>query len=348
MGICQRVFGAVVLAMVAMAGQAGAAGQADAAGKVELVVLGEQQANAEFHEWIQTLNKAGAARVQIRSPQSQDKLGVEVQGTADRPVYVATGMLLPSGELMLPGARFRRSDVARLTQWIADVAENGPPDHRDAKTAFGLAAAQMEQVRTDLAQPVGFSTVDKTRSEVLQQIAAHLRFPLRADASAVRELASDKVVEELTELSCGTALACVLRPAGYCLAPQRSGRDLSYSVTQARAGLDVWPVGFKPTAPAKDVLPALYEFLTVNIQGVSAARAMDAIGKRLKVPLLIDHNALARYGIDLEKVTVSAPQGRTTHSLVLQKILFQARLKPELRVDEAGKPFLWITTIKAL
>ena len=75
---------------------------------------------------------------------------------------------------------------------------------------------------------------------------------------------------------------------------------------------------------------------------------MQAIGARLKVPLLLDHNALARYGIEPDKVNVSVPRGKTTHSLILQKILFQARLKSELRVDEAGTPFLWITSLKAL
>ena len=31
--------------------------------------------------------------------------------------------------------------------------------------------------------------------------------------------------------------------------------------------------------------------------------------------------------------------------MILQKILSQAKLQKELRVDEAGKPFLWITTL---
>jgi hypothetical protein len=32
--------------------------------------------------------------------------------------------------------------------------------------------------------------------------------------------------------------------------------------------------------------------------------------------------------------------------LALRKLLFQAGLKFEVRLDEAGKPFLWITTVK--
>ena len=35
-----------------------------------------------------------------------------------------------------------------------------------------------------------------------------------------------------------------------------------------------------------------------------------------------------------------------TYSQVLGKVLMQARLKYELRVDEADKPFVWITSVK--
>ena len=35
-----------------------------------------------------------------------------------------------------------------------------------------------------------------------------------------------------------------------------------------------------------------------------------------------------------------------SYSQVLRKILSQAKLRYELRVDDADKPFLWITTVK--
>ena len=62
--------------------------------------------------------------------------------------------------------------------------------------------------------------------------------------------------------------------------------------------------------------------------------------------MLYDHNAMARYGVDLEKAVVSHPQARTNYSLALRKMLAKVGLKFEVRVDEAGKPFLWVTTMK--
>ena len=86
------------------------------------------------------------------------------------------------------------------------------------------------------------------------------------------------------------------------------------------------------------------------IDGVtpSVARVLEAVSKRLKVPLLLDHNALARHGVDVEKSLANAPQARTTYSNLLRKVLSQAKLKYEVRVDEADSPFLWITTMQPL
>ena len=60
------------------------------------------------------------------------------------------------------------------------------------------------------------------------------------------------------------------------------------------------------------------------MQNVSATRVLEAIGGADQVPILLDHNALARHGVDPAKATVSLPQQRTTYSLALRKLLFQA------------------------
>ena len=70
------------------------------------------------------------------------------------------------------------------------------------------------------------------------------------------------------------------------------------------------------------------------------------IGTRLKTPVLMDYNAMARHGIDPAKAMVSMLPGKNTYSSALRRLLFKAGLKFEVRVDEAGRPFLWITTVK--
>jgi hypothetical protein len=332
----------LVLAIVA------AAPARAAAGRVELTIVGEPQVAADFHQWMAVLARAGVSNVRFRGAGPTDEVGIEVRGSPERPLYLVTGTLSSRGELVLPGGSFGRSEVGQIGQWLKDLAANGPPERRESKSAFGLTARQLQSVHDDLAQLVGFSTQGAARSEVVDRIGRRLHYPLQLDRRQQEALGQDPVGEQLSSLSCGTALACVLRPAGLCLTPQSSGSTASYSIADARQAREIWPIGWAPEKSPHDLLPSLYEFHNVNIQGVTAAKAISAIVQLLKVPMLMDHNAMARHGIDPEKVIVSFPASRTTYSLILQKVLFKAGLKEELRVDEAGNPLLWVTTVKPL
>ena len=94
------------------------------------------------------------------------------------------------------------------------------------------------------------------------------------------------------------------------------------------------------------MLPDLFKFHNVSIQDISVGKVLEEVGKRLKAPVLLDRAAIARHGVDLDKTDVTLPSKRTTYGLVLNRALFKAKLKYDLRVDEAGKPFIWVTTIK--
>lgn len=324
------------------------AAAAQAAGRAELVVVLQPRAAITASQaWVRALGEAGVENVRMREARAGDKVGIETGGTPQSPLYVVTGVL-SGDELLLPGARFRRDDAAGVARWLADLAERGPPGERPAKAAFGLSPKQFELVHADLSRPVTFSTKDVARDEVVARIARGLQLPVQPSPAQIEALKADKVAEELSGLTSGTALACVLRPAGYALVPQAAGERPGHALLEMRPGMEIWPVGWPPEKDRKEVLPALFEFLNVNIQGVSVAEALNAIAGRLNVPYLLDHNALARHGIDPAKTPASLPAGRTFYSKALERVLFQAGLKSELRVDESGKPLLWVTSIKSV
>ena len=315
--------------------------------RVQLELVGEGGGAAlAYQDWLKTLSAAGIRNVRIRGARPSDKVGIETRDTGVSPTYVVTGIVRGRDELILPIGRVRTRDVGRLAAWLDELARFGPADRREKKGAFGLSAAAYEHLREALSRPVAFATEGQTRTEVVRRIAQDLSVPLKADPASANVLSADKVQENLMLLSSGTALACVLRPAGYCLVPRQQGGQLVCDVVAAKPGLDIWPVGWEPGEARRDLLPALFEFHNINIQGVAADKALAAIAKRLEVPVLWDHNALARHGIDPTKAMVNHPRGKTTYSLALRKLLFQAGLKAELRVDEAGRPFLWITSVK--
>jgi len=318
-----------------------------AAGRVQLELVGSARGSAlDFQQWVRVLGQAGIKNVRIRSARPTDQVGIKVHGTQQSPTYVVTGIINSRDELLTPAGRFRRRDAGRLARWLDELARYGPADSRPEKSAFGLSPQQFEQVRQDMSRPVGFSTVEMPRGEAVGKISRRLTHPLQLEPAVIAQLNADKLSEQLSDLSSGTALACVLRPMGYCLVPRESGRGVVYAVVKARPGLEVWPVGWEPEKPRRELLPALFEFRSVNVQGVSAAAVLEAMGKRLAVPVLWDHSAMARHGIDPARVPVAHPRSRTNYSIALRKLLFQAGLKYEIRVDEAGNPLLWISTVK--
>jgi hypothetical protein len=50
-------------------------------------------------------------------------------------------------------------------------------------------------------------------------------------------------------------------------------------------------------------------------------------------------------GIDLAQVKISHPRKRTTWITALNTFTFKAKCKFEVLIDEAGKPFVWVTPL---
>ena len=168
-----------------------------AAGRVELEILGDAGHGSPlgFQQWLQSLGQAGIKNVKLRTARDSDQPGIEVRGSEDSPVYVVTGVIGAGDELVLPGARFRRSEVRQLAAWLDDVAKRGPPDSRDPTVAFGLSAKQFAKVREELAKPVGFSTHGMARSEAVEKIGRQLSVPLQLKDSLT---GGDEKIEEGT------------------------------------------------------------------------------------------------------------------------------------------------------
>ncbi|MGW8258441.1 MAG: hypothetical protein ACWGMZ_13225 [Thermoguttaceae bacterium] len=346
--------------MATLVSFSGIASLARAGGDVRLELVGDARSAAmTFQAWGAALNRAGIANVRLRTATDTDKIGIEVQGTSDRPLYIVTGKVVSRNELQLPGVRFRRSQLHQLSDWLDDLAKNGPPEKRPKLGAFGLRAEQNEQVRKDLAQRVGFSTEGLALNEAVDKIARKLSIPLRferqkhigaaLDSELMRFLPEDKVEDKLRGLSCGTALAYLLRQADACFAPRSDGNKLIYLIMKnSSARKETWTVGKSPEGPPMKILPGLYESHNVNVQNVPAAAVLETIGKRLKTPVVYDRIALSKHQIDPAKVLVNHPYKRTNYSLALRRMLFPVGLKFELRVDDAGAPFLWIHSLKPM
>jgi hypothetical protein len=293
----------------------------------------------------------GVDGLRIRKAESGDKVEVKVAGSKAAPVYRVVGRLASGNQLDLPGGSFSPHDRAGLSKWLAKLRAEGPQSSGGGGTApFGLAAKQFAAVNADLAARVTFSTKGMTPGELVDKLSPALNYSLNVDRATKQRLAqAEPIIEELDGLTSGTAIAYALRSMGLGLLPRiGETKKPEYAVIKPEAKEVTWPVGWPlEDRKPRDVLPELFETHNAEIEeGVLLGEALEAIGELLKTRVLYDHYALARHGIDVAKVTVKFPASKTWYAKVVDKVLHQAGLKGEWRLDDAGKPLLWVTTLK--
>jgi Arc/MetJ family transcription regulator len=300
-------------------------------------------------EWYKLLTGLGVSNLRIYSGSGNDQIGIKSQGSRTMPRYEVTGILGSDNSLRLPGAKFSLRDKSRLRAWLDRVADQGPEAAGEARAQFGLLPSQLEQVRADLKEPVDFSTKGQSANAVLTKISGRLALTMEIDSATAENIKDLLLEDEMHGLARGTATAMMLRHAGLVFAPERppAGR-LRYVVRAGRPDRDQWPVGWAPKDPPLQTLSGLFEFLNVEIDDTPLAEVVQAIEVRLRTPILVDRGALARQKIQWSTLKATLPGKRATYSQTLKRALSQSKLGYELRLDDAGHPFLWVTTLKIL
>lgn len=315
---------------------------------VSLELITEPGFPIDGHQrWIRYLQDFKFTTVRIRSGRAGDESKVENRGTESAPRYAITGLLTANNRLLVPGATFRYGQRAELAAWLQKLRQGGLEALASPTGAFGLTAKQLVALNDALRPKLAISTKGKPTSEVLKHLQRTIRVPLEFDSSGQRALLSnDRVLDELQGLSCGTALVAVLRPHALRVTPTGQGtRSVGLRVTRNAKPEDAWPLGRKATKGAQDVAPGLLKFINVHIVDEPLDETLDVIQSRLEIPFLYDHNSLALNEVDLHD-TVSLPPAKWFYKKIIDQLLFQKLLVCELRIDEAGSPFLWITSAK--
>jgi hypothetical protein len=286
--------------------------------------------------------------LRIRAATPADRVEIVNRGTESAPVYHVRGLLTRQNTLMVPGGRFTPKDRAQIAAWIDKLRRGGlDPSGGSRPSAFGLTAEELVGLHESLAIRVLESTKGRDPKEVIRQIASRIRTRVVVGPAVRGAFAeADAVYDELQGVSCGTALAAVVRPLGLVVLPGKVGSEIQLSIVDSRRTSESWPIGWPPEKKERELVPKLYEFLPVEIEDAQLTEALKAVRDRLGVPMLFDQNSMARHRVDPAKVRVSLPVGRTYYKKALDRMLFQGKLKAELRVDEASQPLLWVSTIK--
>ncbi len=294
-------------------------------------------------EWARLLGKMGLGRVQIRSARPDDQPKIAVQQSTTGPRVKVVAILSRRGELVLPNRRFKSHDLAAMRKYFEELPADALEGDAE-RGRFHLTVKQFQTVYGDFSEPVDFSTTGKTTAELLRRLAEKFATPVERDRASETLLSDSPLTMELRGMSAGVSLALALRQKGLALKPEKPrGEPLQIRVIRYDRAVETWPVGWKSKASPRQLAPKMFEFLNIEIAGYSLTQSLDALKPRLGVPVILDQWILKREDIQPNQVQVKLPQGKTYLKKAVDRILSQARLAGELRVDELGQPFYWVT-----
>jgi hypothetical protein len=301
-----------------------------------------------MQEWGKRLNELGLSHVRLRGAHAGDKPSITPINVGEQLRFQVVGVLNDRDQLILRGGAFGPGDMEKLKEFLAGLGERLEEEGVE-RGIFGLTKPQFEEVYKRLSIPVDATTKGVTPEAAFASLTQDIKLPIDISPEARATLhQAPPLATEAKGFSLGTSLAIVLRSAGLAMFPEQPrGKPFALHVVHIEPKKEYWPAGWKPEKTGSQVAPAMYRFTTVEINGFTLAQALDALAPHMGVPLVFDERVMAARKIDLAKIEARYPKGKTYVRRAVDHILSAGGLVGELRVDEANKPFYWITHYSA-
>jgi hypothetical protein len=249
-----------------------------------------------------------------------------------------------SGNLRIGSEVFRPSDQARLKAFMKKLRDEGPPGADPSAPLWGLDQAQWDALIEALQPASQFDLADKPLDAVLKEVCERTGLRVEFTPAAERAAKQARVRAVTGRVSLGAALAYVLGLSGLAFEPrQDAAGEISLRVLTASEAKRPWPVGLVPERFPGTIAPKLMTTARYQTDDMPLAQVISGLARQLDMELLVDRAALAARKIDPDELrsTVQIPGG--TFEAALRKTLAPLGLRHELRIDDASRPFLWIT-----
>ena len=294
-------------------------------------------------EWAKQLGKLDLNRVRLRNASDDVRPAIEFKPSTSGQRVKITAILTRNNELVLPKRHFKSHNLSAMRSYFQQLATEG--SETDAKRGrFNLTEKQFNTVHSNLAKKVGFATATLTTAEMLARLEQQFTMPVKRSAIAETRLRGAPIGLELQEMSIGTALAMALRQEGLVLRPEKQiSKPLELHILPFDPSLEIWPVGWKSDAGKRKLAPQMFDSLTIEIANHTLTDALEALAPRLGVPLILDQWILEQRDIFPSKIDVKFARRKTYIKRAVDSILSQAHLGGELRIDELGNVFYWVS-----
>ncbi len=326
--------------------------------RVEILTQGID-AGPNPQRWGQAFAEIGITS-RIRQGTKEDvPLVTEEQDGEVRRINVI-GTLDGQGRLQFPDVSFTMADQLEFRNWFAELERYGVQGNPDGQTNWGLDEGQLIELLGYLGRPITAEVKGLPLRQVLNELPLAAEMELKAfdpstngapvSATAVEVIPSgldeNAIVQlEVQGLSLGTGLAILLSQQGLGFQPLRNpDGSTDLQIIPLGGDREPWPIGWPigDETPRDQLFPTLFEFFPINIEDVSLSQTLAVISERSEVPILVDYRLCAAEEIDLSMIRVTVVERQSAWGLVIRRVVTQAMLTFDYRLDEADRPFVWV------
>jgi hypothetical protein len=317
--------------------------------KTEVVMellTGREGVGLQAQKWSEILPRLNVG-VTIRRGLAEEELETsqEVVGRNLRRVKVV-GRLERDGTLVFVDRQFKSNEADKLAVWVRELTAWGAQGSTEGRALWGLSKEQFGPLFSALQEEFKVDVRGKTLGEALGEWKLETIGPVEFSSVAKDVLngtPAPTVVQMVQGISRGTALAIVLSEVDLGFAPKRMAEGtIRLEVVTRKSRKDVWPVGWPPDRAVNQIVPNYFKFTEINIDQLPYQDVVETAGELMGTPVFVDRGGIAASGIDLDAALVSHPAKKTTWSIALKTLSNQVNGRPEILMDEAGTPFLWI------
>ncbi|MCA9058163.1 MAG: hypothetical protein KDA85_06675 [Planctomycetaceae bacterium] len=289
----------------------------------------------------------------FREARRGERMRVENIDSRDRRVVHVVGGLDRDGTISIGDQKFRITEMEQLKALLEEYARWGASGPLKERPHWGLDEEQLRTMMNQLNAPVGRPVELQSALTAADSIELPAQFRLTFTPAARARLAEfppdpNAGSIEMNGLSKGTALALALAQFGLGFRPiMAPNGQVELQVDTGTEASNLWPIGWTSQESITTVVPSYSRNIDIDdLDNVAVTGLLQIIAERMKVPHYYSANELQAAGIDVESLTYSRKKSSISPFRLLTLVAATHKMGIDLRVDEAGKPFLWVTTSK--
>lgn len=318
---------------------------------VELEILTEDGNGLAAQQWRSSLESLDLA-ISIRGVSGSQEAKTTEKAIGTLRKVTAVGLMDRSGKLIFADRTFSPGEREKLKAWVQDLKTYGAMGSPEGKPLWGLTEEQFTELFDSLNAVTTADFREQKLSDAVQALPLPEKFPVRWADSAqkrLREARPDAVVRQSTQgFTAATALAVMLRDQDLGFRPNRLPSGALELLIDVRGNsATAWPVGWPLKAARHKAAPKLFELNQVLLDDMPLLEILGQIAQGSETSILFDYPEIDRLGHDWAGQVISYPPRQATWFTVIREVLNKAKLSCDLWQDEAGRPFLNVTSLKA-